>query len=183
MAVETRLSDDPVHIEADPAQIQQTLINLLVNANDAMANGGRLKLEVLETMARNSMRGPQKLRRLGRRGHRLRHEPGRPGTDLRARLHDKGERHGTGLGLTTVKRVVVAEELGGSIRVITEPGRGTRLEVSFPGSRAGASRTRPRSPPTGRPPTGRPATGRWKGTRPSCSWTMTGRSWTSAGLP
>ena len=128
------------HIKADPSQIEQMVMNLVVNARDAMPEGGKLLLETFnitvgEELAR--CRAPL--------------EPGSYvlftvsdtgcGISVEAKAHifepfftTKDEGQGTGLGLATVYGVV--KQSNGFIWVDSEPGNGARFEIYFPASAA-----------------------------------------------
>ncbi|MGA2202549.1 MAG: ATP-binding protein [Terriglobales bacterium] len=125
---------------ADPAQLRQILLNLVLNARDAMPQGGKIGLStrVAEFPSEfpgkvSSNAGPG----AARRAVSLVVEDNGCGMDAetRARLFEpffttKNPGEGTGLGLATVQRIV--SESGGTIAVETEPGRGTCIEVFFP---------------------------------------------------
>ena len=125
-------------VKADRGQIEQIIVNLAVNARDAMPNGGTLTIET-DTPARRALRRRPPGRRAGALrlpgGHRHRHRHGSrdPGTDLRAVLHHQGEGQGTGLGLATVYGIV--KQIGGHIWVYSEPGCGTTFKVYLPDRR------------------------------------------------
>ncbi len=131
-----RLDADAPLVLADPTQITQVLLNLVVNARDAMPGGGRL---VIDT-------GTVTLSETGTVQY-----PGmRPGVhavisvsdtgtgmsaETQARIFEpffttKPEGQGTGLGLSTVFGIV--QQSGGGIWVISEPGRGTTFTVYLP---------------------------------------------------
>ena len=119
---------------ADQAQLRQVLLNLVLNARDAMPHGGRI---TVSTLANNLLRGTQAAVSL------LVEDTG-CGMDegTRARLFEpffttKQPGHGTGLGLTTVRRIV--SESGGMIEVKSEAGHGTRIEVLLPAIEAVAA--------------------------------------------
>jgi two-component system, cell cycle sensor histidine kinase and response regulator CckA len=116
---------------ADQAQLRQILLNLVLNARDAMPHGGRI---TVRTEAASFPSG-------GQPSVCLSVEDTGCGMDAatRARLFEpffttKEPGHGTGLGLATVRRIV--EESRGLIRVQSEPGRGTRIDVFLPAIQA-----------------------------------------------
>jgi signal transduction histidine kinase len=108
-------------ITADPTQLRQVLVNLAVNAIQAMPDGGTLTIGTLR--ARNGVRLTVEDTGVG-----IREED-------RARIFlpfftTKDVDEGTGLGLSVVHGIVAAH--GGTITVESEPQRGTRFEVSLP---------------------------------------------------
>ncbi len=121
---------------ADPAQLRQILLNLLVNARDAMPQGGKIRLitraaEFPGEVSSEAEPGS------ARRAVSLAVKDNGCGMDAetRARLFEpffttKKPGEGTGLGLATVQRIV--SESGGTIAVESEPGRGTCIEVFLP---------------------------------------------------
>src|SRR6266478_8869661 len=116
---------------ADQAQLRQVLLNLVLNARDAMPHGGRI---TVSTQASNRLSGAQAAVSL------LVEDTG-CGMDegTRARLFEpffttKQPGQGTGLGLATVQRIV--SEAGGTIEVKSQPGHGTRIEVLLPATEA-----------------------------------------------
>ena len=126
---------------ADPAQLRQILLNLVLNARDAMPQGGMIGLFTRAaefpnpSAAKNSSASPNP--GAARRAVSLRVKDNGCGMDVetRARLFEpffttKKLGEGTGLGLATVQRIV--SELGGLIEVGSEPGRGTSIEVFLP---------------------------------------------------
>jgi signal transduction histidine kinase len=113
-------------IVADPVQIEQILMNLAVNARDAMVQGGRLRVRTWRED------GPDAAGRV-----LLEIADSGPGMDpaVKARIFEpffttKEAGRGTGLGLSTVRGIVT--QLGGEITVESEPGRGAIFRISFP---------------------------------------------------
>jgi PAS domain S-box-containing protein len=123
-------------IWADPGYVEQVVMNLAVNARDAMPDGGSLVVrtsdfhadERLACERPDVMEGVYVMLEVTDTG------VGIP-SELRSRIFEpffttKEEGKGTGLGLSTVYGIV--KHSGGAISVDSEPGRGTRFEVLFP---------------------------------------------------
>ncbi len=141
-----RLADRPLPVEADVGQLQQVLINLVVNARDAMPEGGRLTVETGERA------DPPAMGRLSAEVRAARSGAGRwtwisvqdTGTGISPEVAEKmfepffttkREGEGTGLGLATVYGIV--EQAGGDLEVASEVGVGTTFTVFLPSAGAG----------------------------------------------
>jgi len=135
------LGADPF-VEADPGHIEQVLMNLVVNARDAMSSCGSLTIRTSEvTCARDGC--GQDLD--GRAGRHATLEVSDTGSGMDAETRDrafepffttKPEGEGTGLGLATVYGIV--HQLGGHIHLESTPGAGTTFRICLPASSAAA---------------------------------------------
>ncbi len=121
---------------ADPIQIEQILLNLAVNARDAMPRGGRLKVGILLAEVERAAQREHFSAKPGRYV-RLEVSDNGIGMDTETRSHifepffsTKSRNEGTGLGLSTVYGIV--QQCGGHIHVDTESGRGTTFVVCLP---------------------------------------------------
>jgi len=156
ITVERRLDPGLWPLAEDPARIEQVLINLAVNARDAMPGGGTLTFET-----GNAELGPAETAAYpgaepGRFVRLLVSDTG-VGMDGEVAAHafepmftTKAAGQGTGLGLATVYTIVT--QAGGLVDLSSQPGRGTSIEIHLPASRsAPAATTRPtRAAPAGR---------------------------------
>lgn len=112
----------------DPGQLEQVLLNLVVNARDAMPSGGTVTIATSRLPdAGDSPRGRTCLS-VGDTGIGMDHETAE--RVFEPFFTTKGKGDGTGLGLSTVYGIV--ERHGGSIRIETAPGRGTTFHMTFP---------------------------------------------------
>ncbi len=118
---ELDLGDDPLPVRADRGQIEQVLVNLVVNACDAMPDGGELSITT-----RNDD---------GRAVLQVRDSGTGIGAEVIPRIFEpffttKGAGRGTGLGLAVVQGIVT--DHGGRVDVETLPGEGATFTVSLP---------------------------------------------------
>ena len=136
--IDLDLTHGPSTIHADPGQIDQVVMNLAINASEAMPDGGRLKIGTTAVMLDDEY---------------CRVHPGvKPGEYVTLSLSDngrgmdkktltkvfepffstkqRGSTRGTGLGLSVVQGIV--EQQGGHITCESEPGKGSEFKIYFP---------------------------------------------------
>lgn len=114
-------------VYADPAQLRQVILNLTLNARDAMPQGGEITITT-HAKRMSASREPAVSLTVEDTGSGM-------SAEIRAHLFEpffttKEAGRGTGLGLATVDRIV--REAAGKIEVDSEPGRGTKIEVFLP---------------------------------------------------
>jgi two-component system, cell cycle sensor histidine kinase and response regulator CckA len=136
IAVETFLPPDLWHVRGNPTQLHQVLLNLCVNARDAMPNGGRLSFAADNVPLNDAEAAEIPEAKPGEYVSLLVSDTGMGmPPEVRAKIFEpffttKGEGLGTGIGLATVMRIVKSH--AGFLRVESEPGQGTTFEVFLP---------------------------------------------------
>ncbi|MCP4247400.1 MAG: response regulator, partial [bacterium] len=130
------LDPHPCTVEVDPAQMQQLLVNLCVNARDAMPTGGTLVIQTCR-VGPESLPALAKLEPVADRYARVRVSDDGCGMDAETlrRIFDpffttKTLDRGTGLGLAIVYQIVEAHR--GVTDVASTPGKGTHFDIFFP---------------------------------------------------
>jgi two-component system cell cycle sensor histidine kinase/response regulator CckA len=129
------VSDEPAPVTMDPVQCEQLLMNLAVNARDAMPGGGSLTIRTEQTsdLVRVSVRDS---------GMGMPKEVQERAFEPFFTTKDAGK--GTGLGLSTCLAIV--RRAGGAIHVESELGVGTTFHIELPRARAGAEAESPERP-------------------------------------
>jgi two-component system, cell cycle sensor histidine kinase and response regulator CckA len=136
----TQLAPSPPHVRVDPGHIEQVLMNLAVNARDAMPDGGYLTIRTEPVAVGDEFRRLRPYVNPGAYVQLSVVDTGIGMTEVvRARAFEpffttKGPGRGTGLGLATVYGIV--KQAGGYIWCTSVPGMGTRFEIFLPATDA-----------------------------------------------
>ena len=138
IVITTYLSEESCNVEADPGQIEQVIMNLIVNARDAMPNGGEIIIETAEVELdqhyvnkRNEVKpGRYVLMAISDTGEGM-------DEDILAKIFDpffttKEQGKGTGLGLATVYGIIKQHD--GYIYAYSEKERGSTFKIYLPAS-------------------------------------------------
>ncbi|GAB4257947.1 PAS domain-containing protein [Deferrisoma sp.] len=126
-------------VKADPGQLEQVVLNLAVNARDAMPRGGDLRIRT--RAARDADGTPVAVIEVEDTGEGI-------APEIRDRIFEpffttKAEDRGTGLGLATVYGIVT--QAGGRVEVESEVGRGSTFRVVWPAASGAAAESAPRA--------------------------------------
>lgn len=143
--IQTSLEKDLSTVYADAVQVQQALMNLGINAKEAMPEGGRLAIETLNTEVNEDY---CRLQHGAKPGRHVLIEISDSGTGMRKEIRDRifdpffttkgwDFRKGTGLGLSVAKGIV--EQHGGWITCQSALGEGTKFSVYFPAMKGSAA--------------------------------------------
>ncbi len=136
--IDVNLTDGPVKINADPNQIDQVIMNLAINASEAMPKGGTLKVAT-KTMALEDEHcrlypgvkpGKYVVLSLSDTGRGMDKETLARVFEPFFSTKQRGSTRGTGLGLSVVQGIV--EKHGGYVTCKSEPGKGSEFRIYFP---------------------------------------------------
>jgi two-component system cell cycle sensor histidine kinase/response regulator CckA len=136
--VDLDLIDGPTTIRADHGQIDQLVMNLAINASEAMPIGGRLKIATATVCLddeycrthHGSKPGGYVMLTVSDNGRGMDQEILAKVFDPFFSTKERGSTRGTGLGLSVVKGIV--QQQGGHVTCESEPGKGTAVNVYFP---------------------------------------------------
>jgi len=136
------LGSELLRVQMDAAEAQQIVLNLVLNARDAMPDGGRILLATRNCVPRRSGDLPHKLSPVGWIEFEVTDTGCGMDEHVRASMFEpffttKPAGQGNGVGLATVKGIV--NHYGGSIEVASEPGKGTHIKIGFPAAPPGVA--------------------------------------------
>jgi CheY-like chemotaxis protein len=132
--IDWRLADEGLRLYADEAQLELALVNLLINARDAMPDGGTIAVSIEPAKGPENAGGSAEWLRI-----RIRDEGSGISPELIERVTEpffttKAVGKGTGLGLSMVAGFV--EQSGGLFRIDSDLGQGTQIDMILPATRA-----------------------------------------------
>ena len=119
--LEPYLEDDPISLDGDPTALEQLVLNLLINAAEALQDGGTTTVLVVQEAEEVTIQ--------------IRDDGPGMAPEVRDRAFEplfSTRTEGTGLGLPIARRIAVAH--GGGIHIESAPGSGTTVEVRLPRS-------------------------------------------------
>jgi len=156
-SVDIRIVSDPLlhPVKADAGQIEQVIMNIAMNAVDAMPNGGKLLLETANVTLDHGYVSQFSELKAGEYVMLAITDTGAGMSEaVKARMFEpffstKGVGQGSGLGLSTCYGIL--KQSGGHISVYSEPGRGATLKIYLPRVEQHAQASAPRTPPSGLP--------------------------------
>ena len=134
--IEWNVHDDDLHFFVDQAQLELSLVNLIVNARDAMPAGGKIRIEVEEAppppgVAPSAPKGEYLAIRVSDNGEGMPPEVAAKVTEPFFTTKEAGR--GTGLGLSMVAGFV--EQSGGALKITSRLAEGTEIEMRLPATR------------------------------------------------